>query len=105
MLRGIDERVTKAEQAVAGKAPVKRNRFIQLSGGTRKTIKIICPPPEQQDRHQNFGGGSRVSNLIMLSCRSSSSCPAQSPLLRYLEGSAMEYVIERGNPAGANVAR
>ena len=25
----------KAEQAVAGKAPVKRNRFIQLSGGTR----------------------------------------------------------------------
>jgi len=34
-LRGIDEQVTKAEQAVAGKAPVKRNRFIQLSGGTR----------------------------------------------------------------------
>ena len=25
----------KAEQAVTGKAPVKRNRFIQLSGGTR----------------------------------------------------------------------
>ncbi len=24
-----------AEQAVAGNAPVKRNRFIQLSGGTR----------------------------------------------------------------------
>ena len=34
-LRGIDEQVAKAEQAVAGKAPVKRNRFIQLSGGTR----------------------------------------------------------------------
>ena len=34
-LRGIDEQVTKAEKAVAGKAPVKRNRFIQLSGGTR----------------------------------------------------------------------
>jgi hypothetical protein len=33
-LRGIDEQVKKAEQAVAGKAPVKRNRFIQLSGGT-----------------------------------------------------------------------
>ena len=30
-LRGIDEQVAKAEQAVAGKAPVKRNRFIQLS--------------------------------------------------------------------------
>jgi hypothetical protein len=34
-LRGIDEQVKKAEQAVTGKAPVKRNRFIQLSGGTR----------------------------------------------------------------------
>src|SRR5215470_9088792 len=34
-LRGIDEQVNKAEQAVTGKAPVKRNRFIQLSGGTR----------------------------------------------------------------------
>ena len=34
-LRGIDEQVAKAEQAVAGTAPVKRNRFIQLSGGTR----------------------------------------------------------------------
>jgi Transposase DDE domain len=34
-LRGIDEQVTKAEQAVAGKTPVKRNRFVQLSGGTK----------------------------------------------------------------------
>jgi hypothetical protein len=34
-LRGIDEQVKKAEQAIAGKVPVKRNRFIQLSGGTR----------------------------------------------------------------------
>jgi hypothetical protein len=34
-LRGIDEQVRKAEQAVAGKAPVKRNRFIQLSGATK----------------------------------------------------------------------
>jgi hypothetical protein len=34
-LRGIDEQVKKAEQAVAGNAPVKRNRFIRLSGGTR----------------------------------------------------------------------
>jgi transposase len=31
-LRGIDEQVKKAEQAVAGQAPVKRNRFLQLSG-------------------------------------------------------------------------
>ena len=34
-LRGIDEQVAKAERAVAGKMPVKRNRFVQLSGGTK----------------------------------------------------------------------
>jgi len=34
-LRGIGEQVAKAGKAVAGKTPVKRNRFIQLSGGTR----------------------------------------------------------------------
>jgi hypothetical protein len=31
-LRGIDEQVTKAETAIAGRAAIKRNRFIQLSG-------------------------------------------------------------------------
>jgi hypothetical protein len=34
-LRGIDEQVAKAEKAVAGKIPVKRNRFIQLDGATK----------------------------------------------------------------------
>jgi hypothetical protein len=34
-LRGIDEQVMKAEKAVAGQVPVKRNRFIRLTGGTR----------------------------------------------------------------------
>jgi hypothetical protein len=34
-LRGINEQVAKAEKAVAGKAPVKRNRFIRLAGETR----------------------------------------------------------------------
>jgi Transposase DDE domain len=33
-LRGIDEQVAKAANAIAGKAPIKRNRFIQLSEGT-----------------------------------------------------------------------
>lgn len=33
--RGIDEQVAKAEKAVAGQVPVKRNRFIRLSGGSR----------------------------------------------------------------------
>ncbi len=32
---GIDEQIAKAKKAVAGKAPVKRNRFIQVSGGAR----------------------------------------------------------------------
>ena len=32
-LRGIDEQVAKAANAIAGKAPIKRNRFIQLSEG------------------------------------------------------------------------
>ena len=36
-LRGIDEQVAKAESAVAGKAAVKRNRFIKLTG-TKKSI-------------------------------------------------------------------
>ena len=40
-LRGIDEQVKKAEQAVAGKVPVKRNRFIQLSGGTRSVNREL----------------------------------------------------------------
>ena len=34
-LRGIDQQVVKAEKAVAGQTPVKRNRFVQLSGGTK----------------------------------------------------------------------
>jgi Transposase DDE domain len=40
-LHGIDEQVTKAEQAVAGKVPVKRNRFIQLSGGTTSVNRAL----------------------------------------------------------------
>ena len=34
-LRGIDEQVAKAERAVDGHAPVKRNRFIKLTGATK----------------------------------------------------------------------
>ncbi|MGH9251020.1 MAG: IS1634 family transposase, partial [Acidimicrobiales bacterium] len=36
-LRGIDQQIAKADRAVAGKEPVKRNRFIKLTGAT-KTI-------------------------------------------------------------------
>ena len=34
-LKGIDEQIAKAERAVAGKVPVKRNRFITLTGGDK----------------------------------------------------------------------
>ena len=40
-LRGIDEQVRKAEQAVAGNAPLKRNRFIQLTGGTKSVNREL----------------------------------------------------------------
>ena len=44
-LRGIDEQVAKAERAVDGHAPVKRNRFIKLTGAT----KIDEPRAGSQD--------------------------------------------------------
>jgi hypothetical protein len=40
-LRGIDEQVAKAEKAVAGTTPVKRNRFVRLSGGTRSVNREL----------------------------------------------------------------
>ena len=40
-LRGIEAQVAKAEQAVAGKAPVKRNRFVKLSGGDRSVNRQL----------------------------------------------------------------
>ena len=32
-LHGIDQQVAKAEKAVAGQGPIKRNRFVTLTGG------------------------------------------------------------------------
>jgi hypothetical protein len=40
-LHGIDEQVAKAEQAVAGKTAVKRNRFVHLDGGTRSVNRDL----------------------------------------------------------------
>ena len=40
-LRGIDEQVAKAEKAVDGPTPVKRNRFIQLTGGTKSVNRAL----------------------------------------------------------------
>ena len=40
-LKGIDEQVGKAENAVAGKVAVKRNRYVQLSGGTKSVNREL----------------------------------------------------------------
>lgn len=40
-LHGIDEQVAKAEKAVAGKVPVKRNRFITLTGATKSVNRQL----------------------------------------------------------------
>jgi transposase len=40
-LKGIDEQVGKAERAVAGKVPVKRNRFITLAGGDKSVNREL----------------------------------------------------------------
>jgi hypothetical protein len=40
-LHGIDEQVSKAENAVAGKAPVKRNRFIKLVGADKSVNRTL----------------------------------------------------------------
>ncbi len=40
-LRGIDEQVGKAEKAVAGKVAVKRNRYVQLAGGTKSVNREL----------------------------------------------------------------
>ena len=47
-LHGIDEQVAKAEHAVAGKASVKRNRFIKLVGADKsvnRSLEAKARPP------------------------------------------------------------
>ena len=40
-LHGIDEQIGKAEKAVDGKVPVKRNRYIQLAAGEHKVNREL----------------------------------------------------------------
>jgi Transposase DDE domain len=40
-LRGIDEQVAKAQRAVDGHAPVKRNRYIALTGATKSVNRTL----------------------------------------------------------------
>jgi Transposase DDE domain len=66
-LRGISEQVAKAEQAVAGKTPVKRNRFVQLSGGTKSVNR------ELEDKARSLAGiKGYVTNLA--------ACPDGTPV-------------------------
>lgn len=40
-LRGIDQQIAKAENAVAGKTPVKRNRYVHLAGATKSVNRTL----------------------------------------------------------------
>ena len=40
-LRGIDEQVAKAEKAVKGQTPVKRNRFVTLTGASKSVNRAL----------------------------------------------------------------
>jgi len=40
-LHGISEQVRKAEAAIAGKAAIKRNRFVKLTGGNRSVNRSL----------------------------------------------------------------
>ncbi|WP_460708022.1 IS1634 family transposase, partial [Myceligenerans halotolerans] len=77
-LRGIDEQVTKANKALAGKAAVKRNRFVKLTGGTRSLDQALIDktrslagiksyvtnlPPEQADAEFVIGAYHRLFQI------------------------------------------
>jgi hypothetical protein len=40
-IKGIDEQIGKAERAVAGKAPIKRNRFLTLAGAEKSVNREL----------------------------------------------------------------
>jgi hypothetical protein len=74
-LRGIDEQVKKAEQAVAGKTPVKRNRFVQLSGGTRTVNRGLEERPGRWPGSRATSRTCGPARMAPRSLRSSSSAP------------------------------
>jgi len=56
--RGIDEQIGKAEKAVAGKVPVKRNRFITLAGGDKSVNREL-----EQKARALAGWKSYITNI------------------------------------------
>lgn len=75
-LHGIDEQVTKAERAVAGKAPVKRNRFIRLVGAD----KSVNRTPEAKAKARALAGWKGYTTNLAV-------CPDGAPV-------TPEFVIE-----------
>ena len=71
-LRGIDEQIAKAQPAVDGKAPVKRNRFIKLTGETKSVNRDWRPRPGR------WPGGRATPPTSPARRRSSSSTPTTS---------------------------
>lgn len=95
-VRGINEQIAKAEQAVAGKIPVKRNRFVTLAGADKSvnraleakartlagwkayTTNIASPTPEFV-----IGSYHQLWRLRRVSgCQSPTSLPARSFITR-----------------------
>jgi hypothetical protein len=93
-LRGIDTQVAKAEKAVDDQAPVERNRFISLSGGTRKVNRTLEAKARALagikgyitnldgataqfviDAYQRLSRSRRVSGCPSTTCRRSRSTP------------------------------
>ena len=94
-LRGIDEQVAKAERAVDGKAPVKRNRYILLSGATKSvnrtletktralagwkgyTTNLVGQPAQFViDAYTSCGASRRASGCPSTTCRAAPSTTA-----------------------------
>ena len=59
-LGGIDEQVIKAQRAVDGHAPVKRNRYIQLTGATESVNRTL----EAKTRALAAGWKGYTSNVV-----------------------------------------
>ena len=78
-LHGIDEQVAKAERAVAGKVPVKRNRFIRLVGADKSVNRTL-----EAKARALAGWKGYITNLA--------TCPDGTPV-------TAEFVIERLPPA------
>jgi hypothetical protein len=70
-LRGIDEQVAKAERAVQGHAPVKRNRFINLAGATKSVNRTL-----EAKTRVLAGWKGHTTNLTSGRSRRPSGCPS-----------------------------